>query len=233
MAAILPLICWILIFLAIGSNQQDWQKTYLTSLLIWGVILTGLTECLSFFQILNFQWLFLSWLLLSLGIATFYYRKILRSLTKISKKRPVRFSWSRVLPLFRFNSVLVLTCLVFVLTVGFLAVYAAPNNWDSMIYHLSRVVYWQQASQCCPLSDSYTQPTLSKSLGRICHSAFANFKSRRSPGQLSSMGSNGQQFNRYFVNYQAIGRKNQSPDLRSYFLPYPADGDLTSFQHPK
>ena len=142
MASISPLICWVLIFLVIWSNQQDWRNSYLTSLLIWAVILTGLTETLSVFQLLNFQSLLLFWLLLSLGIGIFYYRRILRSLNKISLESVIEFSWFRDLS--RFNSVLVTICFVFVLILGFLAVYTAPNNWDSMIYHLSRVVYWQQ-----------------------------------------------------------------------------------------
>ena len=144
MAAILPLICWILIFLVIGSNQKDWRNAYLISLLAWGVILTGLTECLSFFRLLNFQSLLLSWLLLSLGIATFYQRKILRTFNKILKKGLLTFSRFRDLSLLRLNLVLVSICFVFILILGFLAVYTAPNNWDSMIYHLSRVVYWEQ-----------------------------------------------------------------------------------------
>ena len=144
MPAISPLICWLLIYLVIWSNQQDWRASYLTSVIVWGVMLTGLTEVLSVFQLLNFQSLLLSWLSLSLGIGAFYHRRILRSLNKIAKKKQFIFSWLRKISLSGFNSVLFYICLSFVLILGFLAVYTAPNNWDSMIYHLSRVVYWQQ-----------------------------------------------------------------------------------------
>jgi hypothetical protein len=99
----------------------------------WGVLLTAITEALSALQALTFEWLLGAWGAVAIGMAAVYVRP---NKGKLSLPVVPAVPLSQSLP--------VVGVSLIVATVGLIALLAAPNNTDSMIYHMSRVVHWIQ-----------------------------------------------------------------------------------------
>jgi uncharacterized membrane protein len=68
-AVALPLLCFVLIFLNLRgrASENDWRRSFLEAAVIWGLLLTAVTEVLSFFGSLSRGWVVAFWLLVSPG----------------------------------------------------------------------------------------------------------------------------------------------------------------------
>ncbi|MGB5768366.1 MAG: hypothetical protein WBM32_00620 [Crocosphaera sp.] len=136
MLAIFPLITLLLLFLIWYKPEQDWRISYMSAVIILGSLIALSAELLSLINSINFPVIVSFWILTNLGLTVFYYRKISRKQT--------------VFPLFRFPKITILSGLilggifVIIVLVGLVAVIAPPNNWDSMTYHMARVMHWIQ-----------------------------------------------------------------------------------------
>ena len=115
------------------------------SVVIWGALLVLITEGLSLFQQINQTSLLLCWGALSAAGLSWLVINGLRkkSFPVLIKEHPLDLKkiWQR-----RYGLLLLLG-LLWLALMGLLAVTAwhyAPNNWDSMTYHLARIVHWQQ-----------------------------------------------------------------------------------------
>ncbi|HBE19723.1 MAG TPA: hypothetical protein DEG17_13600 [Cyanobacteria bacterium UBA11149] len=142
MLAVLPLIALIFLWLICESSQNNWRISLLSSLVIWGVILTGITEILSLFKLLKFEWLMVLWLSIDLiAIAGYwqFYRK--RGKSAVENKQGKSNNLFN-LPLSLW--ILIGGIALVVAIVGLVAIVAPPNHSDSMEYHMSRVVHWMQ-----------------------------------------------------------------------------------------
>jgi len=135
MLAIVPLLCFVLIFLNIckRSDRPDWRGSLLGASVIWGMLLTAITEALSALQALTFEWLLGAWGAVGIGLAAIYIRP---NKGKLSLPVIPAVPLSQSLP--------VVGVSLIVAAVGLIALIAPPNNTDSMIYHMSRVVHWIQ-----------------------------------------------------------------------------------------
>jgi hypothetical protein len=137
MFAILPILCFISILLIIKKFQvQGWRGSFVLASLLWGILVTAITEFLSLFNWLTFwpmvgAWVFI--LLLLLLILVF------------GKPRNDSSRFNLRLPrLARFESVLLIYIFAMVIVIGVIAWVAPPNTGDSMAYHMSRVMHWIQ-----------------------------------------------------------------------------------------
>ena len=136
MLAIFPLITLLLIFLILYKPKQDWRIFYLSAVVILGSLVALSTELLSLINSINYPMIISFWIITNLVLAVYYYRRV-------SKKQ-------QVFPLLRLPKITILSGLILVgivliiLLVGFVAVIAPPNNWDSMTYHMARVMHWIQ-----------------------------------------------------------------------------------------
>lgn len=116
--------------------NEDWRSYFLSLAVILGVLITASTEILSLFKILTFGTVLCFWILTIICFIYFYYRQVKQGkqfldFSGISKLTPV--------------SLVLLGGVVFILAiVGITAIVSPPNNWDSMTYHMSRVVHWIQ-----------------------------------------------------------------------------------------
>ncbi|MBZ8181849.1 ArnT family glycosyltransferase [Oscillatoria salina] len=136
MFACLPLICLIIFWLIFWSPEKDWRSASLTAAVVWGVLLAAFTEILSLFKFLTFSSVLALWLL-TLITGGFIYYRLIKQKQRSLKVPPL----PKISPA---NLVLLGGVAAIVATVGLIAVVAPPNTWDSMTYHMSRVVHWIQ-----------------------------------------------------------------------------------------
>ncbi|MGB3652267.1 MAG: glycosyltransferase family 39 protein [Rivularia sp. (in: cyanobacteria)] len=109
-----------------------------------GVFLTAITEFLSVFRLLNFFSVLVAWILFTIGLAILYFQLLGSSKRSAFAlfKHPEKILKENKISLF--PAILLSGVAVIFATVGLIAVVAPPNTWDSMTYHMSRVVHWIQ-----------------------------------------------------------------------------------------
>jgi len=140
MATSLPLLGFAVIWLNVSiSGPQGWRRSFIYASLIWGSIVTALTEFLSLVQGLTSEHVALAW---AAVLITAGAMGVWRSVTV----RPWQRSFVRPsFPRHDAGTVFLgagLLCIV--LLTGIIALDKVPANYDSMTYHLSRTVHWQQ-----------------------------------------------------------------------------------------
>lgn len=129
---VFPVIFWLFIALALYKKGQTWREAFLSAAVLWGVVLIGATEGLSFWRSLTFT-----------TVAIFWGSAALISIIIFLKAGGDASGPSTIsIPLI--FEVLIGAVAVIAAITGFIAVIAPPNNWDSMTYHMSRVVHWIQ-----------------------------------------------------------------------------------------
>jgi len=100
-----------------------------------GVAATLITEILSVFSLITSGWLWACW---SLGLLLF-----IGCVLRFRKSRRLRVRASSFSP--PFPAILLMSGLVLIVALtGVTAFVSPPNNFDSMTYHMSRVVHWSQ-----------------------------------------------------------------------------------------
>ncbi|MFH0754502.1 MAG: hypothetical protein V2A70_08055 [Candidatus Omnitrophota bacterium] len=116
------------------ESKKDWREVFLQGALIAGLLLAGGTELLSAFHGLTREGVFLFWVLAA-GVC--FLRLLLRQNFRGIDLNLGGFQrWEMAM-------LVILAVLAVALWVqGFLS---APNTFDSMVYHLSRVMHWAQA----------------------------------------------------------------------------------------
>ena len=141
----LPLLCFALLFDAISRRRQergaqsheatDPRGAFLAAAVLWGVVLTLITEGLSLFNWLTPLALTLCWAAATLAAAL----------------AAARVAPSRLLPRLErpasgglLTLGLIAPIAIAILATGLIAIVGWPNNYDAMNYHLSRVGHWAQ-----------------------------------------------------------------------------------------
>ncbi|BCL35410.1 ArnT family glycosyltransferase [Nostoc sp. MS1] len=118
------------------NPERDWRSSVLSAAVSWGIILTLTTEILSIFRLITFGWVLALWLLINFTLGWVYYRLI-----KLGKRSLHLPTIPQITPI----SLVLLAGVAFIVTtVTIIAIVAPPNNWDSMTYHMARVVHWIQ-----------------------------------------------------------------------------------------
>lgn len=135
MLLLVPVVCWIILVLLFRKREGEWRAAILGAAVAFGVLLTAITEILSIFRLLSFTALWLTWLAASLVLGAVYFVTPRR----VEAESPRETSW---LPLSEFWPLLGVA--VIALAVAVTALVAPPNTWDSLTYHMVRVLYWMQ-----------------------------------------------------------------------------------------
>ncbi len=104
--------------------------------LTWGVLVTLFTEVLSRFRLLTFSSLLILWTLTNITLFLAYFQLI-------RKGKPVREP-NETPKISSFLTFLLGSVVAIIATIGLIALIAPPNNYDSMTYHMGRVVHWIQ-----------------------------------------------------------------------------------------
>lgn len=134
---LLPLLFFVLIFYFLLQRrpETDLRTLFLSSAVVWGIIITAITELLTLQRALTLATLVVSWAVVTLGVALIAARHASLSHTRPGSmfKPPPLLALAVSLPI-----VAILLVTAFIATVGW------PNQWDTMVYHLSRVDHWVQ-----------------------------------------------------------------------------------------
>jgi hypothetical protein len=152
---LLPLLCFVLLFLTLDRRtpvpdsgpRDDWRASWLAASVLWGVAVAILTEVLGAAHMLSRPALLAAWAALAVALTA----RLLATRSPVSLQ-PVLISaqpgtsfsigrWWREGTL---SDPLLVGLLLVLAVLGTLAVLAPPNNWDSMVYHMSRVIHWMQ-----------------------------------------------------------------------------------------
>lgn len=133
-AVLLPVIAFGLIALNAAArlnrlaNAAPWREAMLAAAVVCGTVLAGITEFLSLGKALTAGNAAAGWSLLAAGAAVPLFRR--PRLPSASQTRdPALIAMLAAIG-------------AIVLIAGITAAVAAPNNWDSMTYHLPRCVHW-------------------------------------------------------------------------------------------
>jgi len=154
MFIVLPLIAFLTIYTIFHQKHLDWREFIPLTTIIFGIIVTLITEFLSLVQSINFVSLLAIWFLVDIVLISIYFRFRTTINTQIGKNKTWQFDFYII----REPSTTFLICSIFLIVaiVGAIAIIAPPNNWDSMDYHMSRVVYWIQNHSIAHYPTSYT-----------------------------------------------------------------------------
>ncbi len=135
MTALLPLVASIILYGIFYRRDRCWRSSVLSAAIIWGLCLTSVTEILSIANSITFDSLAGAWAAIDTFLIYQYVRVI---------KQKQLYTRQPELQLSRFSILLLYGVATIVLSVGVVAIVARPNNWDSMTYHLPRVMHWIQ-----------------------------------------------------------------------------------------
>ena len=135
--AIIILLTAIIVFLVIcgylKNAAQSQLLAFVSTLVVLSAFVVITTELLNVFNLVATLPVFISWLLFFISGVFIWFRN--------GKYMPV-FSFPTGFTAFE-KKMLVGIAFILVIT-GVTAVVAYPNNWDSMTYHLGRVMQWIQ-----------------------------------------------------------------------------------------
>jgi hypothetical protein len=137
-----------LIFQLISYLRQQawgWRASLMMAGLAWGCVVTFLTELLGLGQKLDSLNLTISWgivLLLLLGLLAWLVRKTGTTRLDLAKVRKGLNQWMREQDLMTWVMLSVFGIQAILLAVVALAY--APNTYESMTYHLPRIMHWLQ-----------------------------------------------------------------------------------------
>jgi hypothetical protein len=136
MEVILPFIAIALLLLLLDKQEACWRNAVLTSSVIWGVLIIGITEGLSVLHLLTSSGVCISWITINGFLGWLVWRRV-----GIWQPRQIDLNlWQ--LPLE--HTVLLSGVVGITSVVGLISLIAAPNNWDSLAYVMPRVIHWIQ-----------------------------------------------------------------------------------------
>lgn len=114
--------------------------SYMEACCLWMLFLFALTEGLSAFHTLRFRFLFMTWGLLDILLVGLFVLQWRRAFLTTAA---VRQTCVRGLQMLKKSPYYVVLLLIGAGVLG-LALATTPYNWDSMTYHLPRIVHWAQ-----------------------------------------------------------------------------------------
>ena len=147
-AAILPILFTFLLFV-LFSQSFGWREAFLLSSVIWGTVVVLVTEGLSLFNQLTYSSLTISWIILDMLAGSILLNNVIKAGFK-----PIRLQFPT---LQRFEYFMLAAILIIILTTGLIALVAPPNSFDSMNYHMSRIMHWIQDRNVAPFPTNITK----------------------------------------------------------------------------
>ena len=138
MLSLVPITFFFICFFVFQKSRATscWRSSFLSASLVWGLMLTAITEFLSIFRLIGF-WEILGLWIISITLALICLIRVNGSARSFNIG-----VW--LASISRFELLLLAGLAIIVIIVGMIGWISPPNNWDSMTYHMSRVVHWIQ-----------------------------------------------------------------------------------------
>lgn len=146
MLAIFPLLAYLGLFILLGNLRPavGWRRAALRAAIVWGCVLTVITEGLSLFRAIQMAWLVAAWVLVVTLIAAW-------GVIWARRGHALRLPCLRW-PSRRGEVVLLVGTAALVVITTVVAWFAPPQTWDSLNYHMSRVAHWAQDRSVAPFA---------------------------------------------------------------------------------
>lgn len=152
MLVMLPFVALFFLYTICNAFYKSWHISIISAIVIWGVIITIITETLSFVNLIKFDCLLIYWLLINIFLIVIYVKYLNKDINTILPRIQLNFN-------FNYPKILTISlCGVgfIIASIGLIGFVSAPNNWDSMDYHMPRVVHWIQNHNVAHYPVSYT-----------------------------------------------------------------------------
>lgn len=127
LAVLIPMLCFVALL-----NRNNLRESFLNSAVATGLFVAISTEILSLFNMVAYTPLAICWSLYLLALLAWRYRAIATTQKTAGATTTV------------FQNLLLVLLICVVGITGITAIVAAPNNFDSLTYHLPRVMHWIQ-----------------------------------------------------------------------------------------
>ena len=132
----------------LSSREHRWREALLTGTVVWGVLVVAFTEGLSLFGLLTWQWLVALWSLaaaVGMGVLVVLWGLTPRPpLHHVERGSSTATGLRSGRPPGRMVVLAICGVVAVVVIAGVTAIVAPPNTYDSMTYHLPRVMHWIQ-----------------------------------------------------------------------------------------
>ena len=148
MFASLPLFAIALLYGIFRQRNACWRSAILSAAVVWGLSITAITEILSLGNSLTFSWLVGLWGLGDIVLIYINLQLLIKREGIVHQETHVKLS--------PFLTLLLCGTASVVAAVGLVALIAPPNTWDSMSYHMARVVHWIQNRSVDHYPTNYT-----------------------------------------------------------------------------
>ncbi len=145
MLIVLPLLCFLALFFHLNgvwvnnrsSAGEDWRGAFLRAVVIQGILLVLVMEGLTLFSAINqiglaIYWLIVFSVIIGIGLKKNTFEVGIRDLLEGVRE------FSRI-EVFLILAIVAIASILFTI-----AIIAPPNNVDSLLYHMPRVVHWAQ-----------------------------------------------------------------------------------------
>ena len=125
-----------LILFFLKAEKGSFCSTVLKSILVFFILIVFITEIFSIFSILNKYFIIGFWSFLFLFLFSFFLKN------KLKIKILLNNFLYNVRKIKKAELILVIIILTLLTALFFQGIIYPPNNWDSLTYHLSRIMYW-------------------------------------------------------------------------------------------